>query len=98
MVGRKIRQHIMTSPRSRGSIAFQFVDRDIKVSNERGIDLTDYSLLPNGLVFVQNTYSSFLRTTTEYNFVIGSKINKKQFRVGEYWNITFICTKHAEIR
>ena len=29
------------------------------------IDLTDYSLLPNGLVFVQNTYSSFLRTTTE---------------------------------
>ena len=48
------------------------------------IDLTDYSLLPNGLVFVQNTYSSFLRSTTEYNFVIGSKINKKQFRVGEY--------------
>ena len=62
-----------------------------------GIDLTDYSLLPNGLVFVQNTYSSFLRSTTEYNFVIGSKINKKQFRVGEYWNITFICTRHAEI-
>ena len=56
------------------------------------IDLTDYSLLPNGLVFVQNTYSSFLRTTTEYNFVIGSKINKKQFCVTEYWNTTFICT------
>ena len=29
---------------------------------------------------------------TEYNFVIGSKINKTQFRVGEYWTITFICT------
>ena len=55
------------------------------------IDLTDYSLLPNGLVFVQNTYSSFLRNTTEYKFVIGSKNNKKQFRIGEYWNITFIC-------
>ena len=40
-------------------------------------------------------YSSFLRSTTEYNFVIGSKINKKQFRVGEYWNIS---TTHAKIR
>ena len=53
------------------------------------IDLTDYSLLPNGL--------AFLRSMTEYNFVIGSKINKKQFCVGEYWNITFICTRHAKI-
>ena len=61
------------------------------------IDLTDYSLLLNGLVFVQNTYSSFLRSTTEYNFVIGSKINKKQFRIGEYWNITFICTRHVKM-
>ena len=53
------------------------------------IDLTDCSLLPNGLVFVQNTYSSFLRSTTEYNFVIVSKINKKQFRAGEYWNLSY---------
>ena len=68
------------------------------IADKSRIDLTDYSLLPNDLVFVQNTYSSFLRTTTEYNFVIGSKINKKQFRVGEYWNITFIYTRHAEIR
>ena len=59
--------------------------------------LTDYSLLLNGLVSVQNNYSSFLRSTTEYNFIIGFKINKKQFRVGEYWNITFICTRHAKI-
>ena len=62
------------------------------------IDLTDYSFLSNGLVFVQNTYSSFLRTTTKYNFVIWFKINKKQFRIGEYWNMTFICTRHAKIR
>ena len=63
------------------------------------IDLTDTSsLLSNGLVFVQNTNSSFLPSTTNYNFVIGSKINKKQFRVREYWNITFICTRHAKIR
>ena len=61
-------------------------------------DLTDYSLLPNGLVFVQNSYSSFLRTVTKYNLVMWSKINKKQFRIGEYWNITFICTRHAKIR
>ena len=66
-------------------------------SSKLAIDLTDYSLLANGIVFVQNTYSSFLCSTTEYNFVIGSKINKKQFRVGEYWNITFICTRHAKI-
>ena len=62
------------------------------------IDLTDYSLLPNGLVFVHNTYSGFLHSTTKYNFAIGSKINKKQFRVGEYCNITSICTRHAKIR
>ena len=62
------------------------------------IDLTDYALLHNGLVSVQNTYSSFLRSTTEYNFVIGFKIDKKQFRVGECWNITSICTKHVKIR
>ena len=61
------------------------------------IDLTDYSLLPNGLVFVQNTYSSFLRNTTKYNFVIGCSINKKQFRVGEYWNVNFICTRHDKL-
>ena len=47
------------------------------------IDLTDYSLLPNGLVLVQ--------TLTQV--VIRSKVNKKQLCVGEYWNITFICTK-----
>ena len=73
---------------------------EFDVSSERPsprIDLNDYSLLPNDLVFVQNTYSSFLRNTTEYKFVIGSKINKKKFRVGEYWNITFICTGHAKI-
>ena len=35
------------------------------VFNFRTIDLADYSLLPNGLVFVQNTYSSFLPSTTE---------------------------------
>ena len=47
-------------------------------------DLTNNSLLPNGLVFMQNTYSSsctVVDSTTEYNFVIGSKINKKQFHV-----------------
>ena len=38
MVGRKIRQHILTSPMQiKGIIAFQFADRDMKVSNERGI-------------------------------------------------------------
>ena len=42
--------------------------------------------LKGKVVFVQNTNSSFLRSTTEYNFAIGSKINKKQFRVEEYWN------------
>ena len=62
------------------------------------IDLTDYSRSPNGLVFVQDSSSSLLHSTTEYKFVIGSKINKKQFRVGEYWDITFICTRHAKIR
>ena len=40
----------------------------------------------------------FTASTTEYNIVIGSNINKKQFRAGEYLNITFICTKQAKIR
>ena len=61
------------------------------------IDLTDYSLLPNGLAFVQNNYSRFLRSATEYNFLIGSQISKKQFPVGEYGNITFICTRRTKI-
>ena len=45
------------------------------------IGLTDYSLLPNKPVFVQNTYSSFLCSKTEYNLVITFKVNKKQFCV-----------------
>ena len=51
-----------------------------------------------GTVEVENgIYSRFLRSTTEYKFVIGPKISKKQFRVGEYGNISFICTIRAKI-
>ena len=53
------------------------IPRDWLQTKNTIINLTDYSLLSNRLVLVQNTYSSFLRTTTEYNFVIESKINKK---------------------
>jgi hypothetical protein len=34
------------------------------------IDLTDYSLLPNGLVFMLNTYSYFVLSRVENYFVI----------------------------
>ena len=60
-------------------------------------DLTDYSLLPNGLVFVQNTYSSFLRDTTEYNFIIGSNYClcylhiKKEKETEEVVSLTYPC-------
>ena len=35
------------------------------ISIQGPMDLNDYSLLPNSLVFIQNRYSSFLRITTE---------------------------------
>ena len=43
------------------------------------IDLTDYSLIPNGLVFVQNTYSIFLRTMTNTTLLIGLRSTRRNF-------------------
>jgi hypothetical protein len=37
------------------------------------IDLTDYSILPNGLVFISNSYSSFVLSRVENNFFIEPK-------------------------
>jgi hypothetical protein len=55
------------------------------------IDLTDYFLLPNGLVFVSNTYSCFVLSRVENDFVIEPKNSKKQIRPGKHGNIIFIC-------
>ena len=50
------------------------------------IDLTDYSLLPNGLVFMSNTYSCFVLSRVENYFVIEPKNSKKQIRPGKHGN------------
>ena len=55
------------------------------------IDLTDYSLLPNRLVLMSNTYSCFVLSRVENNFVIEPKNSKKQIRPGKHGNIIFIC-------
>ena len=55
------------------------------------IDLTDYSLSPNGLVFMSNTYSCFVLSRFETYFVIEPKNSKKQIRPGKHGNIIFIC-------
>jgi hypothetical protein len=60
-------------------------------------DLTDYSLLPNGLVFMSNTYSCFVLSRVENCFVIEPKNSKKQTRPGKRGNIIFICPRHAKI-
>ena len=61
------------------------------------IDLTDYSLLPNGLVFMSNTYSCFVLSRVENYFVIEHKNSKKQIRPAKHGNIIFICSWHAKI-
>ena len=61
------------------------------------IDLTDYSLLPNGLVFMSNTYSCFVLSWFENYFAIELKNSKKQIRPGKHRNIIFICPWHAKI-
>ena len=55
------------------------------------IDLTDYSLLPNRLVLMSNTYSCFVLSRVENNFFIEPKNSKKQIRPGKHGNIIFIC-------
>jgi hypothetical protein len=54
------------------------------------IDVIDYSLLPNGLVFISNTYLCFVLSRVGNYFVIEPKNSKKQIRPGKHGNIIFI--------
>ena len=65
----------------RGWVLFLFTRRD----------LTDYSLLPNGLVFMSNIYSYFVLSRVENYFVIEPKNSKKQIRPLKHGNIIFIA-------
>jgi hypothetical protein len=56
-----------------------------------GIILTDYSLLPNGLVFMSNTYPCFVLSGVENYFVLEAKNSTKQICPGKHGNLIFIC-------
>jgi hypothetical protein len=64
--------------------------RHVYKLSTQSIDLTDYSLLPNGLVFMSNTYLCFVLSRVENYFVIEPKNSKKQIRPGKHGNIIFI--------
>jgi hypothetical protein len=54
-------------------------NKKVVYARNGAIDLTDCSLLSNGLVFVPNTYSCFVLSRVENYFVIEPKNSKIKF-------------------
>jgi hypothetical protein len=59
--------------------------------------LTDYALLPNGLIFMSTTYSCFVLSRVENYFATEPNDSKKQIRPGKHGNTICICPWHAQI-